>query len=366
MLSEEEITFSLPANKTILSFLQMRRPDQIKSIELGMKFINMGNNEIQAWNNEEWNLKQNEIIKEHEKEINKYKELLLNQQNSMLLIKKEHDEQRQNMKYEIQRTLSLQYEDTIQQFKTEIDVKNNKISELTDKVSKQFQEAYATFEIKLNEKEKQWENKLNNEKANKTNLISRASNSTIIGQDGETMTMHELTKRFPKAEIEDTHKKKGRGDFILKENGFTMLIETKNYTKNVTKPEIDKFYRDVDTNHDINCAVLISLKSGICSREDFQLEIRDNKPILFLHNIAKNFDNLNLAIKLFKLVLKTDTIDLSCKEKIDKIKNSIPIIKRNWNAMQQKIKKFQQEMLEHVNDQESLISNFFNILLIDY
>ena len=176
MLTDEEITFSLPANKTILSFLQMRRPDQIKSIELGMKFINMGNNEIQAWNNEEWNLKQNEIIKEHEKEINKYKELLLNQQNSMLLIKKEHDEQRQNMKYEIQRTLSLQYEDTIQQFKTEIDVKNNKISELTDKVSKQFQEAYATFEIKLNEKEKQWENKLNNEKANKTNLISRASN----------------------------------------------------------------------------------------------------------------------------------------------------------------------------------------------
>lgn len=366
MLSEEEITFSLPANKTVLAFLQMRRSEQMKSIELGMKFINMGNNEVQTWNNEEWNLKQEEIRKHHENEINKYKELLLNQQNSILLTKKEHNEERQNIKFEIQNKLSLQYEDSIQELKKEINIKNNKISELTDKVSKQFQEAYATFENKLNEKERQWEEKLNKEKINKTNLISRASNSTNIGQDGEIMTLHELTKRFPKAEIEDTHKTKGRGDFILKDNDFNMLIEIKNYKNNVTKPEIDKFYRDIDNNHDINCGILLSLKSGICSRDDFQLEVRDNKPILFLHNISKNFDNINLAIKLFKLVLKTDTIDLSCKEKIDKIKNSIPIIKRNWNAMQQKIKKFQQEMLEHVNDQESLISNFFNILLIDY
>ena len=366
MLSSEEISFSLPANKTVLSFLQMKRKDQLKSIDLGMKFINMGNHEIQAWNNEEWMNKQQQISDSYEEKINNYRELLKNQQNSMEMLKDQHKKDKEALRFSIKDNISLQYQDSIDKLNSEIERRDNKITELTDKLSTQFQEAYALFESKINEKEKLWEERLNNEKIAKTNLISRASNSTIIGQDGETVTLHELNRRFPQAEIEDTHKQKGRGDFIFKEDGFTMLIETKNYKNNVTKPEIDKFYRDIDNNHDIQCGVLISLKSGICSREDFHLEVRDNKPILFLHNIAKNFDNLNLAIKFFKLMLKTNTIDLSCKEKIDKIKNSIPIIKRNWNAMQQKIKKFQQEMLEHVNDQESLISNFFNILLIDY
>lgn len=366
MLSSEEIGFSLPASKTIITFLQMRRGDQIKSIELGMKFLNMGTNEIQSWNNQEWTEKQELIKMKHKEEINKLEDLLKRNQDMIDDLKIIHKKDLLELKNDTKDKISLQYQDSIQQLKSQLEKKDNKISEMADKLNTQYKEAYNEFDNKLNQKEKQWEERLNREKAEKNTLISRASNSTNIGQDGEIVTLQELNCRFPRAEIEDTHKQKGRGDFIFKEDGFTMLIETKNYKNNVTKPEIDKFYRDIDTNHDINCGVLISLKSGICSRDDFQLEIRDNKPILFLHNIAKNFDNLNLAIKFFKLMLNTDTLDLSSKEKMDKIKNSIPIIKRNWNAMQQKIKKFQQEMLGHVNDQECLILDFFKILAIDY
>ena len=90
MLSSEEISFSLPANKTVLSFLQMKRKDQLKSIDLGMKFINMGNHEIQAWNNEEWMNKQQQISDSYEEKINNYRELLKNQQNSMEMLKDQH------------------------------------------------------------------------------------------------------------------------------------------------------------------------------------------------------------------------------------------------------------------------------------
>ncbi len=366
MLSSEEISFSLPANKTVLSFLQMKRKDQLKSIDLGMKFINMGNHEIQAWNNEEWMNKQQQISDTYEEKINNYRELLKNQQNSMEMLKDQHKKDKETLRNSIKDNISLQYQDSIQELKNELDKKDNKISLLSDKLNNQFKEVYATFEEKLNNKEKLWEDRLNKEKAEKNSLISRASNSTNIGQDGESVTLQELNCRFPKAEIEDTHKQKGRGDFIFKENDFNMLIETKNYKNNVTKPEIDKFYRDIDINHDIHCGILISLKSGICSRDDFHLEVRENKPILFLHNVAKNFDNINLAVKFFKLILKTDSIDLSNKEKIEKIKNSIPIIKRNWNAMQQRIKKFQQEMVDNMNEQECIISSFFKLLTIDY
>ena len=212
----------------------------------------------------------------------------------------------------------------------------------------------------------EYENILYVEKKEKEQLITTSQNSTIIGQVGEDFTLQELNKRFPRAEIEDTHKQKGRGDFIFKEDSFCMLIETKNYSKNVTKPEIDKFYRDIDINHDIHCGLFISIKSGICARDDFQLEVRAGKPIIFLHNISKNIHNLSLAVTLFKLILKTDSIDLTCKEIIDKIKISVPIIKRNWNKMRQKVRKFERELLECVADQETHIRNIFELMSLKY
>ena len=111
--------------------------------------------------------------------------------------------------------------------------------------------------------------------------ILTTKHSTIKGQAGEEFTHHELNRRFPTAEIEDTHKQTGRGDFIMKENDFTMLIETKNYKKNVTKPEIEKFYRDMEINNDIQCGLFLSLKSGICNRDDLALEVINGKPVPF-------------------------------------------------------------------------------------
>ena len=177
-------------------------------------------------------------------------------------------------------------------------------------------------------------------KKEKESYVLRAQNSTLKGQVGEECMLQELNQRFPRADIEDTHKSTGRGDFILKEGAFGMLIEIKNYTKNVPKHEIDKFYKDMNTNHDIQCGVLLSLQSGVCAKADFHLEVTDGKPILFLHHMSQNMFHVELAVQLFKLILKTDSIDLTCKEITGKMKNSIPIIKRNWNKIRQKIQKF--------------------------
>ena len=211
-----------------------------------------------------------------------------------------------------------------------------------------------------------YEDKLKKEKAIQENIIIKTQNSCVKGQVGENFTFFELNKMFPKADIEDTRKNSGRGDFIFKENSFCMLIETKNYKNNVTKPEIDKFYRDIDINQDIQCGIFMSLKSGICARDDFYLEIRDTKPIIFLHNAADNMRHVELAIQLFKLILKTDGIDLSNKEILDKLKNDIPVIKRNWNKMRNKIQKFEREMMESVISQESIFKNIFALLNIKY
>ena len=373
----ESITFCLPANEVVLKFLQMKQGDQIKSISLGSRFINMGSKMMQGWDNEEW---QQRMEKERERNdgiLAEIKEELRREKTKNQLLENTHRRELLEVSGKIKEQTHLCFQNEISDLRQQLERKDQKISALNQENRNAFKDAYAIFDKRAAERETNWENRMKGlrteyeerlqvEKQAKEALIARTQNSTIIGQVGENFTLCELNRRFPKAEIEDTHKQTGRGDFIFKEQDFTMLIETKNYKNNVTKPEIEKFYRDIDTNHDIKCGILISLKSGICSREDFHLEVRDKKPILFLHNISSNMENLSLAVILFKLILGTNSIDLSRKEIEEKLKNSIPIIKRNWNKMRQQIKKFEQDMIECVADQESHVRSIFELLGLIY
>ena len=373
----ESITFCLPANEVVLKFLQMKQGDQIKSISLGSRFINMGSKMMQGWDNEEW---QQRMEKERERNdgiLAEIKEDLRREKTKNQLLENTHRRELLEVSGKIKEQTHLCFQNEISDLRQQLERKDQKISALNQENRNAFKDAYAIFDKRAAERETNWENRMKGlrteyeerlqvEKQAKEALIARTQNSTIIGQVGENFTLCELNRRFPKAEIEDTHKQTGRGDFIFKEQDFTMLIETKNYKNNVTKPEIEKFYRDIDTNHDIKCGILISLKSGICSREDFHLEVRDKKPILFLHNISSNMENLSLAVILFKLILGTNSIDLSRKEIEEKLKNSIPIIKRNWNKMRQQIKKFEQDMIECVADQESHVRSIFELLGLIY
>jgi hypothetical protein len=191
-------------------------------------------------------------------------------------------------------------------------------------------------------------------------------NSTILGQDGENYTFCELNKAFPSAEIEDCRKQSCRGDFILTDNDFVMMIECKNYKKNVLKPEVEKFYRDVDNNNDIKCAVLVSLKSGICAKPDFHFEVRDGKPVLFLHKVATNIDNLLLAVRFFKLIMSNEGFDLANKEMLEKIKNLAPPIKRFFRNQRKSLDKFKKNMDDAFLIHEQQIIELFSLISIKF
>lgn len=373
----ELITFSLPANETILKFLRMKQIEQLKAIELGMRFMSVGTKQLQGWDNAEWKVRLDKDREKYNEIIEKSELMLRKEKDTIQTLKQNHSKELLEASARIKEQTHVYYQTEVSSLREHLERKDEKISQLNKENRNAFKEAFDIFDRKASLREQSWENRISGlrveyenklllEKQEKESLIARTQNSTIIGQDGENFTLCELNRRFPKAEIEDTHKESGRGDFIFKENDFSMLIETKNYKNNVTKPEIIKFYRDIDTNHDIKCGILISLKSGICSRDDFHLEVRDKKPILFLHNISSNMENLSLAVILFKLILGTNSINLSRKEIEEKLKNSIPVIKRNWNKMRQQIKKFEQDMIECVADQESHVRSIFELLGLIY
>ena len=77
-------------------------------------------------------------------------------------------------------------------------------------------------------------------------------------------------------------------------------------------------------------------------------------------------ENIDFAVRIFKLILNTDSIDLSNKEVYEKIKNTIPMVKRYWNKIRSKIQKFEKDMTQCIGEQETMIRDIFKLLGFNY
>ena len=259
---------------------------------------------------------------------------------------------------ELEKEYNTKLNQSIQIYKDEKNVVEKKFLDSNDKAR--------DYWLKREEEiRKNYQNLLECERNKYESTFLHTQNSTILGQDGEDFTLQKLTLLFPSSEIEDCHNESGMGDFILHNGDFHMMIETKNYTKNVLKNEVTKFYRDVDTNEDIQCAILVSLKSGICAKNDFHFEVRNNKPVLFLHNVIDNIDNIKIAVQFFQLILENN-IDINNKEILEKIKNLIPAVKRIFRKQKKQISTFQKNMKVSIQDMETSIIELFNLICIKY
>ena len=378
MLSESiNIDFSLPNTSETLKFIKLKQTDKLKAITLGMKFLALGNQQLQMWDNTQWE-NRIEVLKSQKQQIINNLQNDLNESNiNIQKLIRTHKEETNTIVESVQNRTESKFlleianlNDTVERMENKVKSheyeKNQLYKTLNEELYTKLLSKEQHWEEKLDKLRDQYEIRLEKERERTAACILTTQHSTIKGQAGEKITLQELNRRYPQAEIEDTHKLTGRGDFIMKENDFIMLIETKNYAKNVTKPEIDKFYRDMKSNSDIQCGLFLSLKSGVCNREDLHLEVIDKKPIIFIHNALKNIENIDLAIRIFKLILKTDSIDLSSKEIYEKIKNTIPIIKRFWNKIRQKIQKFEKDMTDCVLEQETMMRDIFKLLNFNY
>ena len=326
----ETIIVSLPKNENTLKFkCQFNEEERNKIIEVGIDLCEIMAKKQACWDNE----KIQQILK-NEKE--KYRDDINNKE--------------RECETKIQQSVKMINEDKMRLEKM--------ICEEKDKM----RDYYLNRECEIRA---QYEVMLSNERAKYESTFVHTQNSTILGQDGENFTYCELNKSFPSAEIEDCRKQSGRGDFIMTDGDFVMLIETKNYKKNVLKPEVEKFYRDVDKNNDIKCAVLVSLKSGICAKPDFHFEVRDGKPILFLHKVSESIENLVLAVRFFKLMMET-SMDLSGKEVREKIKNIVQPIKRYFRSQKKLLDKFKNNMEESILNMENHIKALFGLIEFKY
>jgi len=371
-MKDDLLEVYIPKNDRIKNFFELNNNDKVKVIELGLIFTENGTYQINTWDNEAWENKIKLIKEKYEFENNSLK-------NKINDIEKQFSDHLGNSElrqkaliHEIETTQKNKYENEIERvYKTNSEL-NDKINNMNENYDKKqyerIKELQEFYENKNNILQEKYE-KLHNNYEEKLNAsIMKNNNSTIKGYDGEEYINTQLNLLFPKGEITDTHTIPGRGDFILQNDGITMMIENKNYSKNVQKSEIDKFYRDLDnsSNNDVQCAIFVSLHSGICCKEDFEFEVRNNKPIIFLHNIKSNLCNIKLAYKFFQVILSQSSIDLTCKEIIGSFKNMATNIKRNFTKQKNKLDKYHSEQMTNICDQEMNIISLYNLINIKY
>ena len=249
-------------------------------------------------------------------------------QNMSVILEKQNNILQEKLIYLINETLpktqSNQYNEIINNFKREMDISFNEIKSkdphiIIEKIGSIVEQKYNNLLLNINENIGQSENRLNMNINNMRDISSKSghtqesineeiikyinkhNNSCSKGTLGENLLYNILIEELPVADIINTSNQTGKGDFIIKrKDKIDVLIETKEYTSNVKREEVEKFIRDVNKN---DChGVFISQKSGIVNKENYQIEVNDNKILVYIHKMNYEGYKIGLGLRLIDML----------------------------------------------------------------
>lgn len=358
---EEVFEIYLPNNKITQEFSTKPNVDKTRIIELGLSLYNKGNDIMQYWNNDEWKQKISNLEDRLERETTQ----LTNENLEISDKVRKQTEDKFNARIQ---TLDSYIKDLENRNREMMEQMQNIYDTIDSKYEKRTKERIDDINRRSDERISELQKALDTSRESYESLLCRTNNSTFKGQDGESFIDKQLNLLYPKAEITDTSQEPGRGDFIFKEGEFICMVENKNYSKNVQKSEIDKFYRDLEreSNNDIQCAVFVSMNTGICNRDDFAFEVRNGKPIIFIHKLRDNVHSLKMAINFFKNILSLKDIDLSDKDVICGFKNVSTNLKRNFNKQKSILDKFHSEAVDGLVKIEGQMNELYKLVNLTY
>jgi len=186
--------------------------------------------------------------------------------------------------------------------------------------------------------------------------FERQKNSSNKGNDGEIKLEYILNEIFPISTVVNTSGKSKSGDFIVEREDLpAIMFENKDYNTNVPNQEVDKFIRDIEfINHH---GIFLSQNSGISKKEDFQIDIHNNKVIIFVHNVQYSIDKIKVAVvmldhivsKIEQLDIKGDTISEDTMVNINK---EVTIFIQRKSSALEMLKRFNRDMLKELTEIE--------------
>lgn len=353
-LQEEELKeFLFPKDDQRLSkFIGFNIEQQLNSIFIGSVISEIGEDKYIRLKSGENQTEKDNLKQMYQQENNELHERLKRLENSKREREREYirekTEIRENIRIDLNKQHEQKYmimEQDIIKYKTRYDDYTEKrMSEQTENNNKILLQK-DEMERKLDVQRKDYEEKLDKLREKIENMVVLTSNSTKKGQEGEDWTFNQLLLLFPRAQIEDTHAVKHRGDFIIKDK-YTGMVDSKKFKGNVGKRDIDKFKSDMEANSDFQYGILCATDYGIAAKQDLSLEFVSGKPIVYIHKACENPQKILIGCNLCKLILKNmDCFDVTKEENQLIIKEKTKSIIKIKKKMIKKINDFSEDIL---------------------
>jgi hypothetical protein len=190
-------------------------------------------------------------------------------------------------------------------------------------------------------------------------FLSKYRNSSYKGQLEENHLFCTLTSMFPSASIIDSSKRTSSGDFMIhRENRDDILIENKDYKRNVNTEEIQKFIVDCESQK--MHGIFLSQKTGITSKKNYQIDCHRGKFLIYIHEceylphkIQVAFDIIDSLSKKTKEISgsteETDSFWIT-KEILDDINSEYQKLITHRELMMTTLKDFHKKMTAQIED----------------
>jgi hypothetical protein len=184
------------------------------------------------------------------------------------------------------------------------------------------------------------------------------ASSQFKGQYSEHMLETILTEMYPTAQIENTTAHTACGDFMIHREGMPdVMIENKNYERNVDLDEIKKFVRDVSNKE---CSgIMMSQLSGIVSKPNFFIEVHNGKVLVYLHRVFFSKEQIKMAMdvidhlssRLVAIVSKEEEHGINLRKEImDKINAEVQQFIKQKEMLTATVKEYSKKMLTQLEE----------------
>jgi hypothetical protein len=177
------------------------------------------------------------------------------------------------------------------------------IDNIVSIIEQKFENVFSVISVN-----KQQESILNNKLDDIIDKFSKTSNK---GRISENMLKFNLQAVYPTAEIKNVTGIPHSGDFwILRKDKPSILIENKNHDSTIQKEEVQKFIDNMNTQD--MCGILISQKTNIVYRNNYEIEIHNGNIAVYIHECNYDPHKIKIAVQIidiFKEKIKKQKIE---------------------------------------------------------
>jgi hypothetical protein len=231
-------------------------------------------------------------------------------------------------------------------------------------------------------KEKEIQNKLNWDLIdNLKESVIKLSNKSAShkGSAGEQLFKEyaDVFMDYKGFQILDKHSEKGKGDFHLCFDEFNILVDAKNYTRNVPVEQREKIKRDLLKNEHINFGWLVSLNTSIDKWDKCPVMhewINTHQCLIYINNLSSFEDPKkilrmvwNICKELYKFI-DNEEVDMSelnnLRERQFKINDKIKNLRKNIRELNTNIN-LSKNIVQNMDDELREILEYETINIIN-